>query len=46
LENRQTVAEIARAVGYENAAYFSRVFQRHIGISPRRYAQSQNASNR
>jgi AraC-like DNA-binding protein len=40
LENRQTVGEIARVVGYENAAYFSRVFQRHIGTSPRRYSQT------
>jgi AraC-like DNA-binding protein len=41
LENRRTVTAVAHAVGYENAAYFSRVFQRHVGTSPKSYSQSQ-----
>jgi len=28
------VSEVAYAVGYENGAYFSRVFKRHFGLSP------------
>ena len=45
LENKCSVSEIARAVGYENAAYFSRVFQRHMGTSPKRYGQSQKIAS-
>ncbi len=28
------VAEAARAVGYEDAFYFSRLFKKHIGVTP------------
>lgn len=31
------VNEIARLVGYENALYFSRLFHRHTGVSPKEY---------
>ena len=31
----RTVAEVATAVGYESDASFSRVFKRHLGVSPR-----------
>ena len=38
LENSNlTIAEIASAVGYENPLYFSRVFHKHIGVSPFEY---------
>lgn len=38
LENSNlTIAEIASAVGYENPLYFSRVFHKHIGVSPSEY---------
>ncbi|CAN5665764.1 arabinose operon transcriptional regulator AraC [soil metagenome] len=32
------VAQVARAVGFDDAMYFSRVFRRHIGTSPSAYA--------
>jgi AraC-like DNA-binding protein len=28
------VAEAARAVGYEDPFYFSRLFKKHIGVTP------------
>lgn len=31
------INEIARLVGYENALYFSRLFRRHTGVSPKEY---------
>lgn len=38
LENSNlTIAEIASAVGYENPLYFSRLFHKHIGVSPSEY---------
>ncbi len=37
------VAEVARAVGYENANYFSRVFKKNCGCSPRDFAASRKA---
>lgn len=36
-ERRLPVAEVARAVGYEDAGYFAKVFHRHAGVSPRHY---------
>ena len=40
LENSNlTIAEIASAVGYENPLYFSRLFHKHIGVSPSEYRQ-------
>jgi AraC-like DNA-binding protein len=32
-----SIAEIAASVGYENALYFSRLFKKHTGSSPRDY---------
>lgn len=38
LENSNlTIAEITSAVGYENPLYFSRLFHKHIGVSPSEY---------
>ena len=38
LENSNlTIAEIASAVGYESPLYFSRLFHKHIGVSPSEY---------
>ena len=33
------VSQIAEAVGYDNALYFSRLFKKHMGISPSEYKQ-------
>ncbi|MBN1555284.1 MAG: helix-turn-helix transcriptional regulator [Phycisphaerae bacterium] len=37
-EGGRTVAQVGRAVGVENPAYFSRLFRKIAGLSPRRYA--------
>lgn len=38
LENStRSVQEICVAVGYEDIAFFRRLFQRHLGVSPREY---------
>lgn len=43
LESTQySVAEIAALVGYENPLYFSRIFHKHMGISPSEYRQIHN----
>ena len=36
-----SVNEVAFAVGFENAAYFSRFFKKHIGMAPSEYANRQ-----
>ncbi len=36
-----SIAEIARRVGYEDPLYFSKVFRRHVGMSPSRYRAAQ-----
>lgn len=39
-----SISEISRSVGYDNPLYFSRLFHKHLGISPREYrTNSQNA---
>ena len=37
---KYNVSEVATAVGYENILYFSRIFTKHIGISPSKYKKS------
>ena len=37
LYSQMSVADIAYAVGFEDAAYFSRFFARHVGQPPRAY---------
>lgn len=32
-----SIAQIAESVGYDDPQYFSRLFSRHVGISPREY---------
>jgi len=40
LENSdKSIAEIAAAVGYENALYFSRIFKKRTGMTPSEYKQ-------
>lgn len=38
-----SIAKIANAVGYDNALYFSRLFRKHTGFSPREYRKRKNA---
>lgn len=35
--------EVAYALGYDNLSYFSRLFKRHTGLTPRAYRESFNA---
>ena len=42
-ETDLNVSEVSQAVGYEDAKYFSRVFKKHIGISPRDYKRLKKA---
>ena len=34
-----SITEVAQAVGYGDYAYFSRVFKKLTGVSPRRYRE-------
>jgi transcriptional regulator GlxA family with amidase domain len=38
--NHRTVQEISDAVGYQDAAFFRTLFQRHTGVSPSAYRRS------
>lgn len=38
-EDRMTVQEVGLAVGYEDVAFFRRLFRRHTGLSPRTYRE-------
>lgn len=35
-----SIGEIALIIGYDNALYFSRLFHKHIGVSPKEYRKS------
>lgn len=35
--------EVAYALGYDNLSYFSRLFRKHTGMTPRRYRESFNS---
>lgn len=40
LENeQQTVQQVSRAVGYDDLAFFRRLFKRHVGTSPQVYSE-------
>lgn len=36
-----TIGEIAEMCGYENQLYFSRVFKKYVGVSPREYREQE-----
>jgi AraC family transcriptional activator of pobA len=40
LYSNMTVAEIAYHLGFDEPAYFTRVFTRHAGVSPRSFRES------
>lgn len=40
-ESGVSVGDVAAAVGYDDPAYFSRLFARHVGSSPRRFRDQQ-----
>lgn len=44
--SRLPVTDIARIVGYDNPLYFSRMFKKETGISPREYRQSSGKKER
>jgi transcriptional regulator GlxA family with amidase domain len=37
LHSNLRIAEIGHRVGYAEQAFFSRIFRKHLGISPRQY---------
>lgn len=42
VDRRYSIAEIADATGFESVSYFSRVFSKHMGITPSKYAEYHN----
>ena len=38
-DTTDSISEIAQAVGFEDAAYFSRLFSKYVGMSPREYRE-------
>ncbi|MBL8993698.1 MAG: helix-turn-helix domain-containing protein, partial [Spirochaetia bacterium] len=43
LASRAPIREVAREVGFEDEYYFSRLFRKITGESPRRYRESHRA---
>lgn len=41
-EEKLKVYEVANRLGYEDAFYFSKVFKKYVGCSPKEYLQNQN----
>ncbi len=39
LSQENTIAEVARTVGFSDPFHFSRMFRRHLGVSPRTFRQ-------
>lgn len=39
------ISDIGRSAGYEDPLYFSRIFKKHTGLSPRAYRQQHNSSS-
>jgi AraC-like DNA-binding protein len=41
----QPISEIAEAVGFEDSLYFSRLFNRHLGLTPSDYRKSKGLNS-
>ncbi len=41
---KDSIADIAKAVGYENPLYFCRLFRQHLGLPPTQYRKSERAA--
>jgi AraC-like DNA-binding protein len=39
-QGQHSVAEVGYALGFSNLSHFSRLFEKHYGLNPKRYAQS------
>jgi AraC-like DNA-binding protein len=37
-EQHLTVSEVGYRVGFTNLSHFSRVFERHLGLKPKKYS--------
>jgi AraC family transcriptional regulator of arabinose operon len=46
LHSNLRIADIGNRVGYSEQAFFSRIFRRHLGMSPREYRSSMSAPER
>ena len=39
VNEKKTITEIADAVGFENYSYFTKVFKKNTGLTPREFKQ-------
>ncbi|WP_236705154.1 helix-turn-helix transcriptional regulator [Hymenobacter sp. AT01-02] len=39
-QGQRSVAEVGYELGFSNLSHFSRLFEKHYGLNPKRYAQS------
>jgi AraC-like DNA-binding protein len=44
--SQMSITDIARIVGYDNPLYFSRMFKKETGVSPRAYRQARDNPGR
>ena len=40
-ESRMTVSAVSAKVGYPNYSYFTRIFKKYFGVTPREYQQGE-----
>jgi transcriptional regulator GlxA family with amidase domain len=46
LHSKLRIADIGSRVGYPEQAFFSRMFRKHLGMSPRQYRDNFNGTDR